>query len=155
VVVSAEQRLAELGLELPRPPAAFANYVTFATAGAFGYTSGHGPVRPDGSFVTGKVGLDLDVAAGREAARLTGLGLLATLRSELGTLDRVARVVKVLGMVNCAPDFADHPAVINGCSDLLVEVFGDAGRHARSAVGVTSLPLGTTVEIEAVVHVLP
>jgi enamine deaminase RidA (YjgF/YER057c/UK114 family) len=83
------------------------------------------------------------------------LGLLATLRSELGTLDRVARVVKVLGMVNCAPDFADHPAVINGCSDLLVEVFGDAGRHARSAVGVTSLPLGTTVEIEAVVHVLP
>jgi enamine deaminase RidA (YjgF/YER057c/UK114 family) len=103
--------------------------------------------------VTGKVGVDLDIDAAQGAARLTGLNLLATLRNELGSLDRVTRVVKVLGMVNCPPDFGQHPAVMNGCSDLFVEVFGDAGRHVRSAVGMGSLPFGMAVEIEIVVEV--
>ena len=151
--MSAEARLLELGLELPEPPEPVASYVTFVRTGNLVYTSGHGPMLSDGGFVAGKVGVDLDIEAGREAARLTGIGLLATLRHNLGSLDRVARVVKVLGMVNCPPDFTDHPLVINGCSDLFAEVFGDAGRHARSAVGVGSLPMNIAVEIEAIVEV--
>lgn len=148
-----ERRLVALGIELPPPPQPAANYVTFVRAGDLAYTSGHGPRRADGSFVTGRLGDDLDVAAGVEAARLTGLGLLATLRHELGTLDRVSRIVKVLGMVACTPDFGHHPTVINGCSDLLVAVFAERGRHVRSAVGMASLPFGTAVEIEVVVQV--
>ena len=151
--MSAESRLAELGLVLPDTPEPVASYVTFARTGNIVYTSGHGPMRLDGSWVTGKVGVDLDIDEGREAARLVGLGLLATLRGNLGSLDRVIRVVKLLGMVNCTPDFADQPAVINGCSDLLVDVFGDVGRHARSAVGLASLPMNIPVEIEAIVEV--
>ena len=151
--MSAEARLQELGVELPEPPDPVASYVTFVRTGNLVYTSGHGPVLSDGGFVTGKVGIDLDVDAGREAARLTGVGLLATLRHNLGSLDRVARIVKILGMVNCPPDFTDHPTVINGCSDLLADVFGEAGRHARSAVGVGSLPMNIAVEIEAIVEV--
>ena len=100
----------------------------------------------------GKVGTDIGVEEAADAARITGLGLIATLRNHLGSLDRIGRVIKLLGMVNCTPEFVDHPAVINGCSDLLVEVFGDIGRHARSAVGVTSLPMGIPVEIEAIVE---
>ena len=151
--MTAEARLTELGIDLPKAPRPMASYVTCARSGNLVFTAGHGPVRPDGTVVTGKVGADLDVDAGREAARLTALGLLSTLQAELGSLDRVARIVKVLGMVNCPTDFGHHPEVINGCSDLLVEIFGDAGRHARSAVGMGSLPRGMAVEIELVVEV--
>ena len=149
----AEDRLAELGITLPAAPRPMASYVTSVRTGDLVFTSGHGPSNPDGSLATGKVGVDLDIEAARDAARVTGLNLLATLRSELGSLDRVKRVVKVLGMVNCPPEFTHHPEVINGCSDLFVEVFGDAGRHARSAVGVGSLPRSIAVEIEVVVEV--
>lgn len=150
--MSAESRLAEIGVALPAPPRPVGSYVTLVTSGNLAFTSGHIPVLPDGSVLTGRVGLNLDAEGGREAARVVCLGILATLREHLGSLDRVARVVKVLGMVNCTPDFEDLPGVINGCSDLLVEVFGDAGRHARSAVGVASLPGNVPVEIEAVVE---
>ena len=152
--MSAESRLAELGLELPEPPQPVASYVTFSRAGNMVYTSGHGPMKADGSFVTGRVGDDMDVEAARNAARLTGLGLLATLRSNLGSLDEVTQIVKVLGMVNCTPDFTDPPLVLNGCSDLFVDVFGEAGRHARSAVGVASLPANIPVEIEVIAEAL-
>ena len=151
--MSAEARLQELGLELPEPPDPVASYVTFVRTGNLVYTSGHGPLLSDGGFVTGKIGIDLDVDAGRDAARLTGVGLLATLRHNLGSLDRVARIVKILGMVNCPAEFTDHPTVINGCSDLFADVFGEAGLHARSAVGVGSLPMNIAVEIEAIVEV--
>lgn len=151
--MSAETRLAELGITLPAPPTPVASYVTFVRTGDLVFTSGHGPQAEDGSWITGKVGVDLTVDEGAEAARRTAIGLVATLRAELGSLDRVTRIVKVLGMVNCPPEFTDHPAVINGCSDLLAEVFGDAGRHARSAVGVGSLPLDFAVEIELVAEV--
>ena len=139
--MSAEVRLRELRLVLPSPTEPIASYVTFVRTGNLAYTSGHGPMRADGSWIKGKVGQDLDVDDAREAARVTGLGLLATLRNNLGSLDEVVRVVKVLGMVNCTPDFTDHPAVINGCSDLMAEVFGDAGKHARSAVTIKDLSL--------------
>lgn len=151
--MSAEARLAELGITLPVPPTPVASYVTFVRTGDLVFTSGHPPQAEDGGWITGKVGVDLSVDEGAEAARRTAIGLLATLRAELGSLDRVRRIVKVLGMVNCPPEFTDHPAVINGCSDLLAEVFGDAGRHARSAVGVGSLPLDIAVEIELVAEV--
>ena len=151
--MSADARIAQLGIELPAAPQPVGSYVTFVRSGNLVFTSGHGSLSAGKSFV-GKVGADLDVAAGAEAARLTGLNLLATLREHLGSLDRVSRVVKVLGMVNCTPEFAEHPKVINGCSDLFVEVFGDSGRHARSAVGMNSLPMNMTVEIEIVVEVV-
>ena len=151
--MSAEARLQELGLELPEPPDPVASYVTFVRTGNLVYTSGHGPMRSDGGYVAGKVGVDLDIEAGHEAARITGIGLLSTLRHNLGSLDRVTSVVKVLGMVNCPPDFTDHPSVINGCSELLVDVFGELGCHARSAVGVGSLPLNIAVEIVVIVEV--
>ena len=153
--MSAEQRIRELGIELTVPPKPMAAYVTFAQAGSMAYTSGHGPQRGDGSFVTGRLGEDLGAEEGKEAARLTALGLLATLRAELGSLDRVKRIVKVLGMVNSTPSFTDQPAVINGCSELLGAVFGEAGRHARSAVGVAALPAGMAVEIEVIIEVHP
>ena len=151
--MSAEARLKELGLELPEPPDPVASYVTFVQTGNLVYTSGHGPMLSDGGFVVGKVGVEIDLGAGCEAARITGVGLLATLRHNLGSLDCVTRIVKLLGMVNCLPDFTDHPSVINGCSDLFTDVFGEAGRHARSAVGVGSLPMNIAVEIEAIVEV--
>jgi len=151
--VPAEDRLAELGITLPAAPRPMASYVTSVRSGNLVFTSGHGPSHPDGSLATGKVGVDLDIEAAREAARVTGLNVLATLRSELGSLDRVRRVVKVLGMVNCPPEFTHHPEVINGCSDLFVEVFGDAGRHTRSAVGFVALPGQIAVEIECTMEV--
>ena len=150
--MTAEQRVRELGLELPPAPTPVGSYVTCVQSGNLLFTAGHGPSGPDG-LVKGKLGADLDVEQGAAAARLTGLNLLATLRAELGSLDRVTRIVKVLGMVNCTPDFGKQPLVINGCSDLLVEVFGDAGRHARSAVGMGSLPMGMAVEVELVAEV--
>ena len=149
--MSAEARLAELGLELPPAPRPQGLYRPVVVTGNMAYVSGHGPMLPDRSFVTGRVGSELDQQAAYEAARLTGLAILATLRAELGSLDRVRRVIKVLGMVNCTPEFDQQPAVINGCSQLFADVFGpEAGTGARSAVGVASLPMGIPVEIEAV-----
>ena len=146
--MSIDARLDELGITLPAVPDAAGNYVHAVRTGNLLFLAGKGP---RGS--TGKVGAEVSVEQAYEAARETGLTLLAVLRAELGTLDRVARIVKVFGMVNAAPDFGDQPKVINGCSDLFVEVFGDAGRHARSAVGMGSLPSQITVEIECIVEV--
>ena len=151
--MSHDARLAALGLVLPAPPRPVATYATIVQHGDLVYTAGHGPLRPDGTFVTGKLGATLDVAAGREAARLTGLAILASLRAHLGSLDRVARIVKVLGVVNATPEFTDHPQVVNGFSDLMVEVFGAAAIAARSAIGTSSLPAGIAVEIEAIVAI--
>ena len=152
--MNAEARIAELGLELPGVSRPKGLYKPLVVVGKLAYTSGHLPTRPDGSLVTGRVGAELDQAAGCAAARQTALAILATLRAELGSLDRVRRVVKVLGLVSCTPDFQQHPAVINGASELLAQVFGpEAGVGARSALGVASLPLGTPVEIEAVFEI--
>ena len=152
----AEERLAALGLTLPPPLKPAGNYVDAVRTGDLLFLAGHGPVRADGTVVRGKVGSDLDLDAARDAARLVGLSLLATVRRELGTLDAVRRVVKVLGMVNCAPGFNQTPAVIDGCSNLLVEVFGEEiGRHARSAVGMAELPFDIPVEIEMIVQATP
>jgi enamine deaminase RidA (YjgF/YER057c/UK114 family) len=150
--MSAEQRLTELGIVLPEPMAPVASYVSAVRTGNLLFVSGQGPFGV-GETVTGKVGGDLTLEQGVEAARITGLNLLAVLRAELGSLDNVARIVKLLGMVNCAPGFNQTPAVINGCSDVLVEVLGEAGRHARSAVGVAELPFDIAVEVELVVEV--
>ena len=148
-----DDRLHELGIELTGVFAPAGMYVGAVRTGSLVFVSGAGPIRPDGTFVTGKVGRDVDLDAAKAAARLTGLQLLAVLRAELGSLDRVARVVKTLGMVNCAPGFNRTPAVIDGCSELLIEVFGEAGRGARSAVGMAELPFDIAVEIELVVEV--
>ncbi len=147
-------RLAELGLALPDAPAPAANYVPFVRVGEMLYVSGQISQGPDGP-IRGRLGADMDVAAGAAAARRCGLSLLAQARNACGgDLDRVIRVVKLTGFVNSTADFTDQPKVINGCSDLLVEVLGDAGRHARSAVSAASLPLGVAVEIEAIFQVL-
>jgi len=151
--VTIDDRLHELGIELTGVFAPAGMYVGAVRTGSLVFVSGAGPIRPDGTFVTGKVGRDVDLDAAKAAARLTGLQLLAVLRTELGSLDRVARVVKTLGMVNCAPGFNRTPAVIDGCSELLIEVFGEAGRGARSAVGMAELPFDIAVEIELVVEV--
>ena len=151
---SVEAKLEQMGVELPTAAAPVANYVPAVRTGNLMFLSGVGPApRPDGSAPSGKVGSDLTVEEGYEAARLTGLSLLGRLKQELGDLDMVVRVVKLLGMVNSVSDFTEHPAVINGCSDLLVEVLGDKGQHARSAVGMSGLPFNIPVEIEAVVEV--
>lgn len=150
-----EQRLAELGITLPQAQSPVANYVGAVETGNLLFLSGRGPVLPGGGMATGTVGSDVTVAEAYGHARLVGLQLIATMKDALGDLDRVARIVKVLGMVNGAPGFGQQPAVINGCSDLLVEVFGDKGRHARSAVGMGSLPNRITVEIEAILLVKP
>ncbi len=146
-----EARLAELKLELPSAPKPIAVYKPVVICGNLAYVSGHGPLKADKTLISGRVGADLDLEAGKTAARQTGLAILASLRSELGSLDRVKRVIKVLGMVNCTPEFQDHPKVINGCSELFRDVFGaDNGVGARSAVGMGSLPGNIAVEIEAV-----
>jgi enamine deaminase RidA (YjgF/YER057c/UK114 family) len=151
--MGAEARLKSLGIELPPAPRPLGSYVTAVWSGNLLFTSGHGPLRDGRVAYHGKVGRELTVEQGQEAARLTGLNLLATVRDSIGSLDRVRRVVKVLGMVQCADDFTDQPKVINGFSDLMVEVFGDAGRHARSAVGMGSLPFGIPVEIEMILEI--
>ena len=149
-----EARLAELKLELPPAPKPVAVYKPLVVCGNLAYVSGHGPLKPDKTLIAGRVGANLDLEAGTAAARQTGLAILSTLRSELGSLDRVKRVVKVLGMVNCTPEFQDHPRVINGCSELFVEVFGsENGMGARSAVGMGSLPGNIAVEIEAIFEI--
>ena len=151
--MSAEARVKELGLQLPAPPKPIGNYVPYRIGGGLLFLSGVGPRSADGSNVTGKVGGAVSVDQGYQAARLCGLNLLANMKAALGSLDRVDTVLKVLGMVNGVPDFADQPKVINGCTDLFVEVFGDNGRPARSAVGMGSLPGNIAVEIEAIVSV--
>ncbi len=151
--MAAERRLSDLGLVLPPPAKPSGNYVPATRVGKIVYLSGVGPARADGSFVIGTVGGDLSVAEGYDAARLCGLVLLANLRQIIGSLDNVARIAKVFGMVRCGPDFGEQPAVINGCTDLFVEIFGEAGRPARSAVGMIALPRGIAVEIEAIVEI--
>jgi enamine deaminase RidA (YjgF/YER057c/UK114 family) len=148
-----EKRLEELGIVLPAATSPAANYINAVRTGDLLFLAGKGPYRPDRTLHTGIVGQDVTVEEAYRHARLTGLHLIATLRAELGDLDRVRRIVKVLGMVNAVPGFTQQPEVINGCSDLLVEVFGERGRHARSVIGVGSLPRNITVEVEAVVEV--
>ena len=151
-----EAALKRLGIELPKPAAPVANYVRAVRTGNLVFLAGHGPSLPEGGYVTGRIGDDgMTVEKGYQAARLTGISLLASLKAEIGSLDRVRRVVKVLGMVNAPPGFTQQPEVINGASDLLVEVFGEAGRHARAAVGMASLPRDIVVEIEMIVEVAP
>ena len=147
--MSATDRLAQLGLTLPPPPKPLGNYVPFRIGGNMLFLSGVGPRRPDGSMIAGTVGQDVSIEQAYEAARLCGLNLLGNMHAALGSLDRVDTVLKVLGMVNAAPGFGDHPKVIDGCTDLFVDVFGDAGRPARSAVGMGSLPRNIAVEIGA------
>lgn len=150
----AEERLHALGLRLPEtPPRPVANYVGAVRTGNLVFVSGHGPSRGQDVPTRGKLGRDLTVEQGYAVARAVCLNCLASLKAEIGDLDRVTRVVKLLGMVNCAEDFGEQPKVINGASDLLVELFGERGRHARSAVGMAALPFGIPVEIEMVVEV--
>ena len=151
--MSAEARLKELRITLPNVPAPVANYVPFRLAGNLLFLSGQGPRGADGNMLTGKVGSEVTVEEAYKRARLIGLQLLSATRQALGSLDRVEAVLKVLGMVNAVPEFKDHPKVINGCADLFVEILGDAGRHARSAVGMGSLPNQISVEIEAILAV--
>jgi enamine deaminase RidA (YjgF/YER057c/UK114 family) len=149
-----DARLHELKIELPPAPKPLAVYKPLVIAGNMAYVSGHGPVRTDGSLILGRVGETMDLDEGKAAARQVGLAILATLRAGLGSLDRVRRVIKLLGMVNSTPDFVDHPQVINGCSELFAEVFGrEHGIGARSAIGMVSLPGRIAVEIEAIFEV--
>jgi enamine deaminase RidA (YjgF/YER057c/UK114 family) len=151
-VTKIETKLADLGLSLPDPPAPIANYVRCVVVGNLVFVSGHGPSRNGQMVFTGKVGADRTVEEGYQAAQLVMLNCLASLKQEIGDLDRIERIVKLLGMVNCTPDFGQQPQVINGASDLLVKLYGERGRHARSAVGMQSLPGGISVEIEMIVQ---
>ncbi len=148
-----EANLKALGIELPEAATPVANYVNAVRTGNLIFLAGKGPNKPGGGYVTGKVGQDLSIEEGYEAARLAAISQLAVLKAELGNLNKVKRIVKVTGMVNCIPDFTNQPEVINGFSDLMVEVFGERGKHARAAVGMGSLPRNIAVEIEAVVEV--
>ncbi len=149
--MSAEARMAALGLELPPAPKAVGVYRPVVEAGGLLYLSGHGPLLPDGTLIRGRVGAELDVDAGYQAARQTGLAILASLRKHCGNLDRVARLVKTFGLVQATPEFVDHPKVINGFSELMRDVFGEEhGIAAQSAVGAVSLPGGMAVEVEAI-----
>jgi enamine deaminase RidA (YjgF/YER057c/UK114 family) len=151
--VDYDKKLKDLGVELMPPTKPMANYVKVVRTGNLLFLAGHGPTLPDGSNITGKVGKDLTLEQGYNAARQTAISLISTLKGELGDLNKVKRIVKVLGMVNCNSDFIDQPKVINGCSDLFVAVFGEKGKHARSAVGMNSLPSNIAVEIEIVVEI--
>lgn len=148
-----EQRLEKMGLKLPEVPVPVANYVPWRFAGNLLYLSGQGPKRADGTYKIGRLGRDMSVEEAYQEARLTGLNLLAAAKAATGDLSRIEVVIKLLGMVNAEPDFSDHPKVINGCSDLFVDVLGDAGRHARSAVGMGSLPNRMAVEIEVILQI--
>jgi enamine deaminase RidA (YjgF/YER057c/UK114 family) len=147
-----EEKIAALGYTLPPTSAPIANYVKWVKVGNLLYTSGHGPTNAQGETTKGKLGATLTIEQGYEAARLTGLQLLATLKSALGDLSKVKRIVKVIGLVNCTDSFGDQPKVMNGFSDLMVAVFGDKGKHARSAVGTNALPNGMAIEIEMIVE---
>ena len=148
-----EQRLKELGIELPETTAPMANYVNAVRTGNLLFLAGKGPGLPGKPLPVGKVGRDFSIEQGYRLARETGLNLISVMKAELGDLDKVTRIVKVLGMVNATSEYGHQPEVINGCSDLFVEVFGDRGKHARSAVGMGSLPRGIPVEIEVIVEV--
>lgn len=147
-----EKKLNELNIVLPPVPKPQANYIPAVYSGHHLYLSGHGPVKNDGTLIFGRVGEDLNLEEGCYAARQVGLALLATLKNELGDLDKIKRVVKLLGFVNSTPDFLDQPKVINGTSDLFVEIFGDKGRHAPSALGTNVLPGNIPVEVEMIVE---
>ncbi len=151
--IDPEKRLKELGIELQKPPAPTANFVRAVRSGNLVFLSGHGPRKSDGSYIAGKVGQDLSIEQGREAAQLTAINLLASLKAEIGDLNKVKRVVKVLGMVNASESFTQQPQVMNGFSDFIVSIFGERGKHARSAVGMASLPNGMAVEIEMIVEI--
>ncbi|MCA9130678.1 MAG: RidA family protein [Planctomycetales bacterium] len=152
--MSAEQRLKDLGIELPPAPKPIGLYKPIVVVGNVAYLSGHGPLKPDGTLITGRLGADLDLEGGQNAARQTALAMLSTLRFALGTLDRVSRVVKLLGLVRCTDAFDQQPQVINGCSQLFSDVFGpDQGIGARSALGTNSLPSGIAVEIEGIFEI--
>jgi enamine deaminase RidA (YjgF/YER057c/UK114 family) len=148
-----EEKIKSAGYELPVATKPIANYVKYVRTGNLIFLSGHGPSKADGSNITGKLGKDMTIEQGYEAAKITALSLLATLKDAVGDLSKVKRIVKVNGYVNCLPDFTDHPKVINGCSDFLVLIFGDKGKHARAAMGMVALPNNIAVEIEMVVEV--
>jgi len=148
-----EAKLRDLGIKLSSPPAPVANYVNAVRTGNLIFMAGKGPRQSNGENITGKLGADLDIKQGYEAARITAINQLSVLKAELGNLNKVKRIVKVLGMVNATPEFTDHPKVINGYSDLMVEVFGEKGKHARAAIGMGSLPGNIAVEIEMIVEV--
>ena len=149
---SAEEKLQQLGLTLPKPQKPAANYVPVVRTGNLLFLSGVGPIQIQDTKTSGKLGEDLDINEGYKAAQTVGINLLARLKAELGDLDKVKRIVKLLVMVNATPDFTDHPAVANGCSDLMIKVFGEIGHHSRSAVGMSSLPFNIPVEIEMIVE---
>ncbi len=151
--VDFDKKLKELGIELYTPPKPMGNYVKAVRTGNLLYLAGHGPTKADGSNITGKVGKDLTTEQGYEAAKQVGVAMLSTLKNELGDLNKVKRVVKVLGMVNCTENFVDQPKVMNGFSDLMVAVFGEKGKHARSAVGMYALPSNISVEVEIIVEI--
>mmetsp|Transcript_23174 Transcript_23174/g.33983 ORF Transcript_23174/g.33983 Transcript_23174/m.33983 type:complete len:172 (-) Transcript_23174:100-615(-) len=149
-----EKNLDKLGIVLPKPNDPKGNYLSFVRSGNMLFLAGHLPQSPDGTLVTGKVGKDITVQEGYDAARTIALNLISTMKFATGDLDKVKRVVKLVGFVNCNEDFTQQPSVINGCSDMMVEVFGpEVGRHARSAVGTNALPLGVSVEVEAIIEV--
>jgi enamine deaminase RidA (YjgF/YER057c/UK114 family) len=148
-----EKNLQNLGIILPKPGTPLYSYVSYTRTGNLIYLSGQGPRKADGSFITGKLGRDLSIEEGAEAAKLTGINLIASLQSAVGDLSKVIRIVKVFGMVNCTENFYDQPKVINGFSDLMVAVFGEKGKHARSAVGMYALPMNIAVEVEMIVEV--
>ena len=152
--MNAEKKIKDTENTLPTPPQPMGNYVRAVQVGKLLFVSGHGPYNDGKIKMAGKVGRELTIEEGYQVARSVGLNCLATIKGELGSLDKVKRVVKLLGMVNCTEDFKDQPKVINGCSDLLVEVFGELGKHARSAVGVQALPNGIPVEIEMILEVI-
>lgn len=150
--VDYDKKLKELGVELFVPGKPIANYVKAVRTGNLLFLAGHGPTKADGTNMQGKLGKDMTLEQGYMAARQTAISLLSTLKAELGDLNKVKRIVKVTGWVNCEPDFGDQPKVINGCSDLLVSVFGTKGMHARAALGANALPLGMPVEVEIIVE---
>jgi len=153
VAQTPEEKLVQMGITLPEAPNPKANYVNAVRTGNLLFLAGKGPGKPDGTFVTGKVGTELTVEQGYEAAKLVAINQIAVLKQELGDLSKVKRIVKVLGMINSAPDFADHSKVMNGYSDMMVAVFGEAGKHARSSVGMYSLPFNIAVEVEMIVEI--
>ena len=151
-----DKKIADLGLVLPPAPKPVGLYKPMLMVGALAYLSGHGPLKPDGTLILGRVGADLSIEQGQEAAKQTGLAMLATLKASLGSLDRIVRVVKILGLVRCTDDFGQSPVVINGCSQLFVDLWGsDLGIGVRSALGTNSLPGGLAVEVEAIFEIKP
>jgi enamine deaminase RidA (YjgF/YER057c/UK114 family) len=153
IAQDAETKLKEKGIVLTPPSSPVANYVNAVRVDNLLFLAGKGPQKPDNTYITGKVGKDLTIEQGYEAARLTAVAHLAVLKNELGSLNKVKRIVKVLGMVNCTEDFTDQPKVINGYSDMMVEIFGEKGKHARSAVGMVALPFNMAVEVEVIVEI--